>query len=120
MAQNLGKKDIFRTPGNSSLPHQEVVPDFMYEPTTKKSLSLTAAIINAADNGNLAAKITITQEEGSIDTCRRSIPQKRTDTLMVSSKTWNHHICEILYNFYENNIFQKKNFVAITAPSFIK
>ena len=39
----------------------------MCEPPTKKSRSLTAAIINAADNGNLAAKITKTQKEGSVD-----------------------------------------------------
>ena len=39
----------------------------MYESPTKKIRSLTAAIINAADNENLAAKITITREEGSID-----------------------------------------------------
>ena len=38
----------------------------MYEPPTKKIRSLTAAIINASDNGNLAAKITITQEEGYV------------------------------------------------------
>ena len=39
----------------------------MSQSPTKKICFLTAAIINAADNGNLAAKITITQEEGSVD-----------------------------------------------------
>ena len=39
----------------------------MYETPTKKSRSLTAAIINVAYNGNLSAKTTVTQEEGSID-----------------------------------------------------
>ena len=42
--------------------------------------------------------------------------------MMASSKTWNYHICEILYNIYEDNIFQNKNeikFVSITSPSFI-
>ena len=39
----------------------------MYEPPTKKSRSLTEAIIDEAYNGYLTEKITITQEEGYID-----------------------------------------------------
>ena len=58
---------LFRNPGNHSLTHQELVSDVIYEPPPKKILSLTAAIINMEDNGNLAAKITITQEERYID-----------------------------------------------------
>ena len=57
----MEENSIFSTPGNASLAHQEVVSDVMYEPPTKKSRSLTLAIINASDNGKLAAKITITQ-----------------------------------------------------------
>ena len=67
MAHNIWKKEIFSTPDNPSLAHQEVVSDVMYETPTKKSRSLTAAIINVAYNGNLSAKTTVTQEEGSID-----------------------------------------------------
>ena len=43
--------------------------------------------------------------------------------MMVSSKTWNYPICEILYNIYEDNLFQNNkdvNFVSVTAKSFIK
>ena len=39
----------------------------MYEHPTKKARSLTADIINAADNGNLVAKIKITQKVESVD-----------------------------------------------------
>ena len=39
----------------------------MSEPPTKKSRSFTATIINASDNGKLATKLKITQEEGSVD-----------------------------------------------------
>ena len=39
----------------------------MYEPPTKKNHYLNEAIINVVDNGNSASKITITQEEGSVD-----------------------------------------------------
>ena len=42
---------------------------------------------------------------------------------MESSKTQNYHIHDILYNIYEDNIFQNKkeiNFISITAPYFIK
>ena len=41
---------------------QSVVYDIVSEPPTKKILSFTAAIINAADNANLDVKLTITQE----------------------------------------------------------
>ena len=121
---------------------QEVVSDVMYEPPTKKSRSLTAAIINAADNRNLDAKITITQEEVSVDystiyveeslsetpkvyakLCDKEIPQKRTANMTTLSKARNYHISEIIYNLYEGNIFKNKkeiNFVSITAPYFIK
>ena len=113
----------------------------MYEPPTKKSCSLAAAIINAADNVNLAAKITITQKEGYLDYSPRHVeeelletskayaksstkdmPQKRTATMMASSKTRNYHICETLYNIYEDHIFQNNKgikFVSITDPSLI-
>ena len=40
-----------------------------------------------------------------------------------SSETWNYHIRDIVYNIYEDNIFQNNksiNFLSITAPSFIK
>ena len=43
--------------------------------------------------------------------------------MMASSKTWNHHIHDIIYIIYKDNIFQNKkeiNFVPITAPSFIR
>ena len=42
---------------------------------------------------------------------------------MASIKTRNHHICDILYNIYEDNIFQNKKeikFVSIADPSFMK
>ena len=114
----------------------------MYEYHTKKIRSINASAINAEYFGNLAAKTKITQEEGSVDkstthvedcfseTLKASenlstsnMPHKRTSTMMASSKTQNYHICEIIYNIYEDNIFQKKkeiNFVSITTPSFIK
>ena len=38
----------------------------MSEPPTNKRRSLTAAMINVADNGNLVSKLTIEQEEGYI------------------------------------------------------
>ena len=63
----MEESSFFSTPSNPSLAHKEVVPDVMYEPPTKKSRSLTSSIINAADNGNLAGKITITQEEISVN-----------------------------------------------------
>ena len=53
----------------------------------------------------------------------KDMPHKRTATILASSKTWNYHICEIIYNIYEDNIFQNKKeikFVSITALSFIK
>ena len=49
--------------------------------------------------------------------------QKRTATMMTSSKTRNYHICEILYNLYKDNIFQNKKYIkffSITALSVIK
>ena len=66
-SQSIERKICFSTPGNPSLTHQEVVSDVMYEPPTNKSRSLTAAIINAADNGKTASKTKITQEDGSVD-----------------------------------------------------
>ena len=62
-----GRKLFFSTPDNPLLAHQEMVSDVMYEPPTRNIISITAAIINATDNGNLATKIIITQEEGYID-----------------------------------------------------
>ena len=43
--------------------------------------------------------------------------------MMESSKTCNYHICDILYNLYEDNIFQNQKeikFFSITNLSFIK
>ena len=57
---------FFNNLDNPSLTHQEVVLDVVSEPPTNKSSSLTAAIINVANNANLSAKLTITQEELSI------------------------------------------------------
>ena len=51
------------------------------------------------------------------------MPQKMKATMTVSSKTQNYHIREIIYNIYEDNIFQNKKeikLVSINAPSFIK
>ena len=51
------------------------------------------------------------------------MPQKIKATIMASSKTQNYHICEIIYNIYEDNIFQNKKeikFFSITAIYFIK
>ena len=62
VSQYMGERCFSRTPGNPSLAHQEVVSYVMYEPPTKKSRYLTAAIVNTADNGNLAEKKIITQE----------------------------------------------------------
>ena len=56
-----GRKIFSVTLGNPSLAHQEVVSYVTHEPPSNKIRSLTAAIINAADNGNVASKITITQ-----------------------------------------------------------
>ena len=43
-----------------------MVSDIVSEPATKKIRSLTSAIINAADNGNLDKKLTITKDEGYV------------------------------------------------------
>ena len=59
---------IFSTPGKPSLAHQEVVSDIMYEPHKKKRRSLTAANINASDNGKLSSKITIKKERDMLIT----------------------------------------------------
>ena len=56
-----GRKVFFSSPGNPSLTHQEVVLDIVSGPPIKKIRSLTVAIINTADNENLAAKLKITQ-----------------------------------------------------------
>ena len=51
------------------------------------------------------------------------MPQNRTDIMLASSKNQNYRIGEIIYNIYEDNIFQNKNeiyFVSITPLSFIK
>ena len=86
MAQDTWKKAIFITPGNPSLAHQEVVSDVMYEPPTKKILSLNAAIINAADNGNLASKIKTNQEEGSADYSTTHVEEEFTEKPKASTK----------------------------------
>ena len=66
MPQNIWKKALFSTSGNSSLAYQEVVSDVVSGPPNKKIRSLAAAIINAVDNANFTEKLTITQEEGYI------------------------------------------------------
>ena len=43
-----------------------MVSNVVSESTTKKICSLTAAIINAVDDANLNAILTITQEEGYV------------------------------------------------------
>ena len=58
--------NIFSTPGNPSTTHREVVLDVVSEPPTNKIRSFTESIINVADNENLAAKLTITKEEGYV------------------------------------------------------
>ena len=43
--------------------------------------------------------------------------------MMMSSKTWNYHTCDILYIIYKDNIFYKNKeikFVSITSLPFIK
>ena len=60
------RKLFFRTPGNPSLAHQEVVSYVMSETPTKKIRSLTVSIINAADNVKFSEKLTTTQEEGYV------------------------------------------------------
>ena len=104
-----------------------MVSDFVSEPPTKKIRSLTVAIINAAEDSNLTEKLTITQEEGSVasstthveeawpetpkastTSSTKEMQQKRSANMMVSSKTWNYHIRDILYNIFEYNIFQNK------------
>ena len=121
------RKIFFITPINPPLTHQEVVPDVVSETLTKKIRSLTSSIINAAANGNLDAKLTITQEEvcvasstahieaallekliASTTSSYKDTPQKRSATTMASSKTRNYKILEILYNLCEDNIFHNK------------
>ena len=119
-----------------------MLSDVVSESPTKKFRSLNAAIINTAYNVNLAAKLTITQEEGlfaystthveeSLTETPESptkfstkyMPQKRKATMMASSKSQNYHIHDILYNIYKDNIFHYKKdikSVSITAPYFIK
>ena len=94
-----------------------MVLDIVYELPTKKSCSLTAAMINAADNATLDPKTTISKEEGyvasftthvkgelseksksSANYSTKDIPQKMSATVMASSKIQNHHIREIIYN----------------------
>ena len=56
----------------------------MYEPPTKKSRSLTEAIIDEAYNGYLTEKITITQEEGYVDYSTTHIEESLSETLKSS------------------------------------
>ena len=53
---------FFSTTGKTLLTHQEVVSYVVSEPPTNKNRSVTASIINDADNENLAEKLTIKQE----------------------------------------------------------
>ena len=80
MTNNIWKIDIYSTPGNPSLNHQEVVPDVVSEPPTNKIRSLTSSTINTTDNANLAAKVTITQEEGCVDSYTKHVEAKLSET----------------------------------------
>ena len=96
----------------------------MSESPTKKSRSLNEATINAAYNGKLAGKPTITEEEKYVDNSTTHVeesfseisksytnsytkdtPQNKKATMMSSSKTRNYHIRDILYNIYKYNKF---------------
>ena len=51
------------------------------------------------------------------------MPQERISNVMVSNKTQNYHIRDIIYNLYKYNILKKKEeikFISITTLSFIK
>ena len=119
-----------------------MVLDVVSAPTTKESCSLTADMINAADNATLDPKTTISKEEGyvasftthvkgelseksksSANYSTKDIPQKMSATVMASSKIQNYHKREIIYKIYEDNILKNNKeikFIYITAPSFIK
>ena len=62
-----GRNVFFSTPGNPSPNHKEVVSDVVSGPPLKKIRSLNAYVINTVENEKMSAKITITQEEGSVD-----------------------------------------------------
>ena len=63
-----------------------MVSDVMSGPPTKKSHDLTAAIINRADNWNLAAKLTITQKEGSVTYFTTHVEEVLSEILKISAK----------------------------------
>ena len=65
-SQSTEESYFIGTTVNSSLTNQEVVSFVVSAPPTNKRRSLTSSTINAADNTKLAAKLTITQKEGSI------------------------------------------------------
>ena len=116
---------FLNTPGNSSLTHKELVSYVVSEPLKNKSCSLTVAITNAADHANLASKPTITQEEGYVASSKthveesfsetskssetsstKDMQQKRSATIIASSKNLTYHIHKIIYSIYKDNIFQ--------------
>ena len=54
--------------------------DVVSEPPTKKSCSLSVSTINAADNVNLAGKIKITQEDGSVASYTTHVEAELSET----------------------------------------
>ena len=95
------------------------------EPPTKKICSLATAIINTADHANLSEKLTITQEKGYVASSKthveesfsetskssetsstKDMQQKRSATIIASSKNLTYHIHKIIYSIYKDNIFQ--------------
>ena len=86
MTNNIWKIDIFSTPGNPSITHQEVVPDVVSDPPTNKIRSLTSPTINTTDNANLAAKVTTPQEEGYLDSYTTHVEAEFSETPKESAK----------------------------------
>ena len=61
--------------------------------------------------------------KASVKLSTEDTPQKITSTTIELIKTQKYNICKILYNLYEDDIFQNKTeikFFSITAPPFIK
>ena len=106
----------------------------MSEPSYQENRSLTSAIINAVDNTQLAAKLTIIQEELSVASSTTQIEvafqkyQKHLrppilNTRHASSKTQSYHTRDIIYNLYGHIIFKNKKeikFISIADFYFIE
>ena len=58
-----------------------MVSDAFSEPPANKSRSIAAVMIGAADNANLAAKITITQEDLSVASYKKRVESALSETL---------------------------------------